>query len=109
MSGANQGPIDALVEAQIDADLDRKASDSADDSFVGAVNEFIEASDWLGPQHKPALVALRALARQLDLRVTAAMIAQFGVAFRDLRNQAPALDGDDDDEVDGILDEARNS
>ncbi|QTX04119.1 hypothetical protein [Agromyces archimandritae] len=108
MSGANQGPISATVEAQIVADLDRKAADD-DDSFVGAVAEFIAASEWLGPQHKPALVTLRALARQLDQRVTAAMVSQFGVAFRDLRAQAPAAAGDDDGEVDSILDEARNS
>lgn len=108
MSGANQGPIHAVVEAQIDADLGEKANDGDEESFLGAVREFIAASPWLGPEHKPALVTLRALARQLDLRVTAAMIAQFGVAFRDLRNQAPAAGAGEDDGVGDILDEARN-
>lgn len=109
MSGANHGPIEATVDAQIDADLDRKATDPDEDSFLGAVNEFVAASEWLGPEHKPALVVLRALARQLDLRVTAAMVAQFGVTFRDLRSQAPAAGGSEDDGVGDILDEARNS
>lgn len=108
MNQPNHGLIEAAVAAQIDADLNRKRSDD-DESFLGAVEEFIQASPWLGAEHKPALVILRALARQLDMRVTAAMVAQFGVAFRDLRGQAPAAGGSDDDGVAAILGEARGA
>lgn len=106
MSAAKSGPIEDTVETQIDTDLELKAANSDEDTFLSSIEAFIAASPWLGAQHKPALVTLRALARQLDMRVTAAMVAQFGVAFRDLRSQAPT-GSPDDDAVDDIIDEAR--
>ncbi|RZU66757.1 hypothetical protein EV379_3123 [Microterricola gilva] len=107
-ANAEQRPIEATVDAQIDADLRQKAEESGELTFLGSIEAFIAVSRWLGPEHGPALVTLRALARQLDQRVTAAMVAQFGVAFRDLRSQAPSAPPASDG-VEDIIDEARSS
>ncbi|PDQ34125.1 MAG: hypothetical protein B5766_12900 [Candidatus Lumbricidophila eiseniae] len=110
MGSTSQGAIEAVVEAQIDADIEQKIADSDADSFVAAVGEFVAASPWLGPEHQPALVVLRTLARQLDVHVTAALVAQFGVTFRDLRSQVPTGGAaSSDDGVGKLLDEALGS
>ncbi|MCD5345058.1 hypothetical protein [Agromyces sp. S2-1-8] len=110
---AESDPIEATIEAQISADLDEKRRDAPNDSFVAAVDEFERASPWLGPEHKPSLVTLRQLARQLDIKLTAAIAAQFGVTFRDLRAQGqpapPAGPTGAAASVSSILDEARSS
>lgn len=82
--------IDGAIQAQIRADQCASGHDPDEDSFITAVNRFVAASDWLDDEHAPSLVTLKQLARQLDQRVTGALVAQFGVTFRDLRAQAPA-------------------
>lgn len=58
--------------------------------FARAVAEFEKASPWLGPQHSPAVVSLRAMAQQLDAGDMApALLGQFGLAFRALSKERP--------------------
>ena len=58
--------------------------------FVSAVAEFEKASPWLGPQHAPAVVALQAMAAQLDAGdMSPALLGQFGLAFRSLSKERP--------------------
>lgn len=60
-------------------------------NFAAAVSDFEAASPWLGPQHAPAVAALRAMARQLDGGDMApAMLSQFGLAYRNLDKQRPS-------------------
>lgn len=59
-------------------------------TFTSAVKDFEDASPWLGPEHAPAVVALRAMAAQLDAGDMApALLGQFGLAFRALRKERP--------------------
>lgn len=62
-------------------------------TFDEAVSEFEAASPWLGPQHAPAVVALRSMARRLDEGEAApALLGQFGLAFRALSKERPTSD-----------------
>lgn len=59
-------------------------------TFKAAVEQFETASPWLGPEHAPAVVALRSMAEQLDGGDMApALLGQFGLAFRALRKERP--------------------
>lgn len=59
-------------------------------TFDEAVSAFEDASPWLGPQHAPAVVALRAMAHQLDDGDMApALLGQFGLCFRALAKERP--------------------
>ncbi|MBB1482501.1 hypothetical protein H5392_01340 [Tessaracoccus sp. MC1865] len=65
----------------------------AEMSFTSAVADFETASPWLGPQHAPAVVALRAMAAQLDAGDLApALLGQFGLAFRALSKERPTAE-----------------
>lgn len=76
--------------------------------FATAVSEFEEASPWLGPQHAPAVVALRAMAAQLDAGDMApALLGQFGLTFRALDKQRPS--GEQVDPLTAALQEAQAS
>lgn len=90
-----------LSEQRALADLDDGMT------FVAAVRAFLSVSDWIGPEHMPAVVTLTKLASQLDYDLTAALSAQFGVAFRDLRAQAPRPT-EPDDPIEAAL-SARNA
>lgn len=71
--------------------MTRKASEPG--PFVLAVLQFEEASPWLGPQHAPAVVSLRAMAIQLDKGDMApALLGQFGLAFRALSKERPTAE-----------------
>lgn len=59
--------------------------------FVEAVQQFIENETWLTAAHAPSVVALRAVAVELDREVTAALIAQFGVLHRSLLKERPGM------------------
>lgn len=62
-------------------------------TFVEATEEFVAAADWLTPAHSPGVVMLRRIAAQLDKDLTAALVAQYGVAYRSLAKERP-LDPD---------------
>lgn len=77
-------------------------------TFTSAVKDFEGASPWLGPEHAPAVVALRAMAAQLDGGDMApALLGQFGLAFRALRKERPVESAKDP--LAAALEEARAS
>lgn len=49
-----------------------------------AVTEFLKAATWLDSSHAPSIEALRSAAAALDVEVTAALLAQFGLLHRAL-------------------------
>ena len=61
-------------------------------TFTQAVSEFKDGAPWLGVDDVPALVALEALAEALDNEVTAALVAQYGLTYRNLLSRKPAED-----------------
>lgn len=66
-------------------------------AFSASVDEFVSASPWLGAPHSPALATLRALAAALDCGdLTPALVAQFGLTYRNLAKLAPAAPGEMD-------------
>lgn len=88
--------ITDLVAAFLDSER-AAAPDPGDElTFLDSVRAFLAASPWIGPEHMPAVVALKRIATQLDGELTAALAGQFGVTFRDLRSQAPATTDEDD-------------
>lgn len=72
-------------------------------TFTQSVRAFIAASSWLDAEHMPSLVTLLSVAEKLDREVTAAMVAQFGVTFRDLRSQSPSATPSHDDPLEQLL------
>lgn len=104
MTANQENPtIEALIEAQFAADRREREGTDTEETFLGSINAFTASSPWLGPEHGPAIVTLRALARQLDQRVTAALVAQFGVTFRDLRSQSPSSTAPSSDPIETAL------
>jgi hypothetical protein len=59
--------------------------------FVEAVQQFVENETWLNAAHAPSVVALQAVAVELDREVTAALIAQFGMLHRSLLKERPGV------------------
>jgi precorrin-4 methylase len=60
-----------------------------------AVAEFLASATYLDSTHAPSVEALRSAAAALDVEVTAALLAQFGVLHRALlkvgeKQEAPA-------------------
>ena len=58
-------------------------------TFAESVAKFLETADWLDDSHGPSVMALQALARELDREVTAALVAQFGLLHRSLLKAKP--------------------
>lgn len=58
-------------------------------TFSQAVSRFLETATWLDDGHLPSVMALRALAVELDREVTAALVAQFGLLHRSLLKAKP--------------------
>ena len=58
-------------------------------NFSESVRRFIEDAYWLSDAHAPSVVALQALAVELDREVQAALVAQFGVLHRSLLKEKP--------------------
>ena len=65
-------------------------------TFGQTVDDFIEASSWLGAEHGPAVTTLEALAEELDKAVQAPLVTAFGIAYRALVKSAPVASGGDD-------------
>ncbi|MFJ2544385.1 hypothetical protein [Microbacterium sp. NPDC087589] len=69
---------------------------STANSFSESVAEFESSAPWLGAPHMPALVTLRKLAEALDGgALTPALVAQFGLTYRNLAKLAPAATGEE--------------
>lgn len=58
-------------------------------NFTESVRRFIADAYWLSDSHAPSVVALEALAVELDREVQAALVAQFGVLHRSLLKEKP--------------------
>ena len=50
---------------------------------------FLDSLDWLSDTHIPAVAQLRLLAGLIDENPIPALIAQYGLTYRDLVKQAP--------------------
>ena len=101
----NTDKAPASITSMVDAFLaEQRALSGADDgmTFTRSVQAFLSAADWIGPEHMPSVVTLTKLAAQLDHDLTAALAAQFGVTFRDLRTQAP-MQAEPDDPIEAAL------
>jgi hypothetical protein len=61
-------------------------------TFSESVYAFLKTADWLDASHGPSVVALQALAVELDREVTAALVAQFGLLHRSLLKAKPVDD-----------------
>lgn len=96
--------ITELVDEFLELQRDAYRADPSGMTFTRSVQAFIAASDWLGPEHMPAVYSLTAIAGALDRELTAALAGQFGVTFRDLRAQAPHT-ADDEDPIEKALKE----
>ncbi len=104
MADNDELSITSLVDEYLAAQRAEHARSEGRLTFTASVQAFIAVSDWLGPEHMPSVVALVELADKLDTELTAAMAAQFGLTFRDLRSQAPSSPaGGDDDPVAAAL------
>lgn len=71
-------------------------------TFTEAVLQFIRTSPWLSDVDEPAVVALLAMAAELDNAMTPALLAQYGLTYRNLLSRAPASP-DDQDELAKLL------
>jgi hypothetical protein len=58
-------------------------------NFSESVEAFVAEAYWLDASQAPSVVALQALAIELDREVTAALVAQFGVLHRSLLKSKP--------------------
>ena len=66
--------------------------------FTTAVIRFKRsASDWLTDDDLPALVALEAIARQLDEQMTPQLLAQYGLTYRALLTRKPKAAAEEDE------------
>ncbi len=106
MSDEIENNISDLVDGFLAEQRESHAASQGNMSYRRSVQAFISASDWLGAEHMPSIVALLSLADKLDREVTAAMVSQFGVTFRDLRAQSPGGAPDKGDPLEDDLERA---
>ena len=75
-------------------------------SFKKAVETFKKsAKEWLTDEDSPALVVLEQTAEQLDVKITPALVAQFGLTYRNLLKRKPGDAEDGGDELDDLIPE----
>ena len=75
-------------------------------TFSEAVNEFVQNAPWLGTDDEPAVTALVALAAALDREMSAALVAQYGLTYRNLLSRKPAEDNGPTDPLAAALEAA---
>lgn len=63
--------------------------------MTDATETFIKGLDWIGETEEPMITALRHMAASLDKRFSAAMFAQYALAYRHLLKRAPNSEGQD--------------
>jgi len=71
-------------------------SDLTAQNYSEAVERFIAAAHWLDDTDLPGVMTLKTLAKHLDSvdgLPPAALVSQFTMTFRDLRNRAPKVGG----------------
>jgi hypothetical protein len=64
-------------------------TDSTAKTFTDSVRIFLDSATWLDDSHAPSVIALQAVARELDFEVTGALVAQFGLLHRSLLKAKP--------------------
>lgn len=79
-----------------------KGNNMSEKTFTEAVLQFIRTSSWLSDVDEPAVVALLAMAAELDQTMTPALLAQYGLTYRNLLSRAPQA-ADDQDELAKLL------
>jgi hypothetical protein len=73
-------------------------------TFKYAVRKFKKsAEDWLSDEDFPAVQALEAMAKELDVKMTPALLSQYGLAYRSLMKKKPGTGAEDGDELDDII------
>lgn len=75
-------------------------------TYAEAVEAFIAAAPWLGDADLPGVMGLRSLATHLDSFTglpQAALLSQFQMTFRDLRNREPKGGGGPSDPLAAAL------
>lgn len=78
-------------------------------TYAQSVEAFLRECDWLTPLDAPAVAILRHLAADLDDGAGAAVVAQYGVAYRNLLKRQPDAQGESDpvgELIDGIRDDS---
>lgn len=58
-------------------------------SFVESTGKFLAAASWLTEDDEPAVVMLQALAAELDANLNPPLVAQYGLAYRNLLKRKP--------------------
>lgn len=60
--------------------------------FTEAINKFIASADWLQDEDAVAVVSLQAMAEELDeaTKLNPPLVAQFGLAYRNLLKKKPS-------------------
>lgn len=68
-------------------------------TFTQAVEDFLEAADWLTDVDQPAVVSLQQAAAELDSAgVQAALLNTYGITYRQLLKRAGRTDAVDEAE-----------
>lgn len=73
-------------------------------TFTEAVETFKKsAADWLTDEDSPAVAALEAAAAELDRKMSPALLAAYGLTYRNLLKRKPGEASEDGDELDDII------
>lgn len=73
-----------------------------ENSFMAVTLKFISQSSWLADEDGPAVVALLAMAAELDEKINPPLVAQYGLTYRNLLKRKPAA-GEEMDELAKLL------
>ena len=60
-------------------------------TFSESIDLFLSNADWLDDDDLPAIVALKAMAAELDQAINPPLVAQFGLTYRNLLKRKPAM------------------
>ena len=61
----------------------------SENTFTNVTLKFISESSWLTDEDGPAIVALLAMAGELDENINPHLIAQYGLTYRNLLKRKP--------------------
>lgn len=62
----------------------------SENRFMNETLKFIASSSWLTDEDGPAVVALLAMAHELDEKINPPLVAQYGLTYRNLLKRKPA-------------------
>ena len=61
----------------------------SENTFYESTLRFINGASWLTDEDDPAVVALLAMARDLDEKLNPPLVAQYGLTYRNLLKRKP--------------------